>query len=88
MPAEHIPLDAEPPNLVNDLPRPISVRASRLHADLRAGTLNQQGQPALPVEDQAQGALQAGQGGSARPGRQQVSGRTAHPHVTPLVVLN
>jgi len=88
MPAEHVLLDAEPPYLLNDLPRPTGIRARRLHADVRAGGLDQQGQPALPVRDQAQGALQARQGDPARPGRQQISGRAAHPYATPLLVLN
>jgi hypothetical protein len=57
MPAEHVPLDAEPANVVNDLPGPPGIRAGRLHADLWAGRLDEQGQPPLPVRDQAQGAL-------------------------------
>ena len=42
----------------------------------------------LPVRDQAQGTLQARQGDPARPGGQQLRGRAAHPHATPLLVLN
>ena len=42
----------------------------------------------LAVRDQAQGTLQARQGDPARPGRQQIRGRAAHPHPTPLLVLN
>ena len=88
VPAEHVPLDAQPPYFVDDLPCPLAVRARRLHADLRAGGLDQQGQRALPVRDQAQGTLQARQGGAVRSDGQQVSGRAAHAHVTPLLVLN
>ena len=86
--AEHVPLEGEPPYLVNDLPRPPAVRAPRLHADLRAGGLDQQDQRALPVGDQAQGTLRARQGDPVRAGRQQIGGRAAHARAAPLLVLD
>ena len=88
MPAEHVLLDGKPAYLVNDLPSLPDVRARRVHVDLGAGRPDQQRQPALPVRDQAKGALQARHGDPAGPGRQQVSGRAAHPRAAPLLVLN
>jgi hypothetical protein len=87
-PAEHVPFDAEPPYLVNDLPRPPGVSARHLHVDLRPGRLDQHGQPTLPVRDQAERTLQARQGDPSGPGRQQISSGAAHTHATPLLVLN